>query len=74
MSLLLNDASMCLCVSSVRGPRASACLDTLHQGSSVAISCLQEAAGAFAFLRDVAGLRVEQPRPVDISPEAAGDV
>ena len=32
---------------------------------------MQEAAGAFANLRDVASLRVEQPRPVDISPECA---
>lgn len=32
---------------------------------------MQEAAGAFAHLRDVAALRVEQPRPVDISPECA---
>lgn len=32
---------------------------------------VQEAAGAFAHLRDVASLRVEQPRPVDISPECA---
>ena len=31
----------------------------------------QEAAGAFAHLRDVASLRVEQPRPVDVSPECA---
>ena len=32
---------------------------------------MKEAAGAFANLRDVASLRVEQPRPVDISPECA---
>ncbi|GAB4820758.1 hypothetical protein N2152v2_007804 [Parachlorella kessleri] len=31
----------------------------------------QEAAGSFAFLRDVACLKVESPRPVDISPECA---
>eukprot|EP00891_Asterochloris_glomerata_P000589 jgi/Astpho2/589/e_gw1.00013.8.1_t len=42
------------------------------QGLKDAARKFQEAAGAFAFLRDVAGLRVEQPRPVDISPEAAG--
>ena len=32
---------------------------------------LQEAAGVFAELRDVVSLRVEAPRPVDISPECA---
>jgi programmed cell death 6-interacting protein len=32
---------------------------------------MQEAAGAFAELRDVVSLRVEAPRPVDVSPEAA---
>ena len=31
----------------------------------------QEAAGSFAFLRDVACIKVESPRPVDISPECA---
>lgn len=32
---------------------------------------MQEAAGTFAELRDVVSLRVEAPRPVDVSPEAA---
>ncbi len=70
LSLLLSDAKLaCL---------YPACIALGHQpgwklGSSITIDCLQEAAGAFAFLRDVAGLRVEQPRPVDISPEAAGE-
>lgn len=32
---------------------------------------MQEAAGSYAYLRDVASVRVEQPRPVDISPECA---
>lgn len=31
----------------------------------------QESAGTFAHLRDVASLRVEQPRPLDLTPEAA---
>ena len=31
---------------------------------------LQEAAGAFAELRDVVSLRVEAPRPVDVSPSS----
>ena len=33
---------------------------------------LQEAAGVFGYMRDTAALRVEHPRPVDISPECAG--
>lgn len=37
----------------------------------VATSSVQEAAGTFAELRDVVSLRVEAPRPVDVSPEAA---
>jgi programmed cell death 6-interacting protein len=32
---------------------------------------LQEAAGVFVELRDVVSLRVEAPRPVDVSPECA---
>ena len=32
---------------------------------------MQDAAGVFAELRDVVSLRVEAPRPVDISPECA---
>ena len=32
----------------------------------------QEAAGVFGYMRDTAALRVEHPRPVDISPECAG--
>lgn len=32
---------------------------------------LQEAAGAFAYLRDEASLKMDAPRPVDVSPEAA---
>lgn len=31
----------------------------------------QEAAGTYAFLRDVACLKLEQPRPLDLTPEAA---
>lgn len=31
----------------------------------------QEAAGVFGELRDVVSLRVEAPRPVDVSPECA---
>lgn len=38
---------------------------------SVARFAAQEAAGSFAELRDVVSLRVESPRPVDVSPEAA---
>ena len=37
----------------------------------VGFSSVQEAAGTFAELRDVVSLRVEAPRPVDVSPEAA---
>ena len=40
-------------------------------GCPTSWALVQEAAGAFAHLRDVAALRVEQPRPVDISPECA---
>ncbi len=32
---------------------------------------MQEAAGVFAELRDTVSLRVEAPRPVDLSPECA---
>lgn len=32
---------------------------------------LQEAAGAFAFLRDEASLKMDLPRPADLGPEAA---
>ena len=33
--------------------------------------CLQESAGTYAYLRDSACLKVEQPRPFDLTPEAA---
>ena len=32
---------------------------------------MQEAAGAFAFLRDEASLKMDAPRPADLGPEAA---
>jgi programmed cell death 6-interacting protein len=32
---------------------------------------VQEAAGSYAYLRDVACLKVESPRPLDLSPECA---
>jgi programmed cell death 6-interacting protein len=32
---------------------------------------VQEAAGAFAFLRDEASLKMDAPRPADLGPEAA---
>ena len=72
---------------SCRGPCSTTCSTqttcaALSQESGDCVCCnrsslirifalLQEAAGAFAHLRDVASLRVEQPRPVDISPECA---
>jgi hypothetical protein len=31
----------------------------------------QEAAGTFGFLRDSASLKIDQPRPLDLTPEAA---
>lgn len=31
----------------------------------------QESAGSYAYLRDVACLKVESPRPLDLTPEAA---
>lgn len=31
----------------------------------------QEAAGAFAFLRDEASMKMDSPRPHDVAPEAA---
>ncbi|KAK9909798.1 hypothetical protein WJX75_007558 [Coccomyxa subellipsoidea] len=40
-------------------------------GRKEAAKFFQEAAGSFAELRDVVSLRVESPRPVDVSPEAA---
>ncbi|CAL8461578.1 g1109 [Coccomyxa elongata] len=40
-------------------------------GRKEAAKYFQEAAGTFAELRDVVSLRVEAPRPVDVSPEAA---
>jgi len=33
---------------------------------------LQEASGTFGYLRDVASVKVEAPRPVDVAPECAG--
>ena len=32
----------------------------------------QEASGTFGYLRDVASVKVEAPRPVDVGPECAG--
>lgn len=32
---------------------------------------LQESAGSYAYLRDTASLKVESPRPLDLTPEAA---
>lgn len=33
---------------------------------------LQEASGTFGYLRDVASVKVETPRPVDVGPECSG--
>ena len=72
LSLLFSEATVLPCIQRV-WPSSSSLFGHTQQGPPVTINHLQEAAGAFAFLRDVAGLRVEQPRPVDISPEAAGE-
>lgn len=39
--------------------------------SAAAPLAVQEAAGAFAFLRDEASLKMDTPRPADLGPEAA---
>lgn len=39
----------------------------IHESNGI----LQEAAGVWVLLRDGASLKVEQPRPIDISPECA---
>ena len=35
-------------------------------------AALQEASGTFGYLRDVASVKVEAPRPVDVGPECCG--
>ena len=35
-------------------------------------SAVQEASGTFGYLRDVASVKVEAPRPVDVGPECTG--
>ena len=40
-------------------------------GLSNAVRLFQEAAGAFAYLRDATSLKVDAPRPIDLSPECA---
>jgi len=40
-------------------------------GLNAAIKLFQEAAGAFAHLRDHVALKVDTPRPIDLSPECA---
>ncbi len=46
------------------------CVPTSEPHESI-LGLAQDAAGVFAELRDVVSLRVEAPRPVDISPECA---
>ena len=46
-------------------------LDT-DEGVKVACRCYQEAAGVFAHLREHVSLKVDAPRPEDVSPEGAG--
>lgn len=40
-------------------------------GLGTAVRLFQEAAGAFAYLRDTASLKVDVPRPIDLTPECA---
>ena len=43
----------------------------LRLPTAAAPPAVQEAAGAFAFLRDEASLKMDAPRPADLGPEAA---
>ena len=42
------------------------------EGVKVACRCYQEAAGVFGYLREHVSLKVDAPRPEDVSPEGAG--
>lgn len=70
-SIHFEKAAVMFNIGAVLTQQALACDRTQDQGMKDAAKRFQEAAGAFANLRDVASLRVEQPRPVDISPECA---
>lgn len=70
-SIHFEKAAIMFNLGAVLTQQALACDRTQDQGMKDAAKKFQEAAGAFAHLRDVAALRVEQPRPVDISPECA---
>lgn len=70
-SIHFEKAAVMFNLGAVLTQQALACDRTQDQGMKDAAKKFQEAAGAFAHLRDVASLRVEQPRPVDISPECA---
>ncbi len=41
-------------------------------GDHLSSCAAQEASGTFGYLRDVASVKVEAPRPVDVGPECTG--
>ncbi|KAK9820581.1 hypothetical protein WJX72_011897 [[Myrmecia] bisecta] len=71
-SIHFEKAAVLFNVGAVLSQQAIACDRSSDQGIKDAARRFQEAAGVFAYLRDVVSLKVEAPRPVDISPECAG--
>lgn len=58
-------------VSQVHGDAAFVVLMARQGDGDSVCAVVQEAAGVWVQLRDGSSLKVEQPRPVDISPECA---
>lgn len=70
-SLHFEKAAIAFNLGAVQSQLALACDRKTDAGLKESAKLFQESAGTYAYLRDVACLKVEQPRPLDLTPESA---
>eukprot|EP00208_Stichococcus_sp_RCC1054_P002835 CAMPEP_0206140322 /NCGR_PEP_ID=MMETSP1473-20131121/9097_1 /ASSEMBLY_ACC=CAM_ASM_001109 /TAXON_ID=1461547 /ORGANISM="Stichococcus sp, Strain RCC1054" /LENGTH=740 /DNA_ID=CAMNT_0053534441 /DNA_START=308 /DNA_END=2527 /DNA_ORIENTATION=- len=70
-SIHFEKAAILFNIAAIASQMAVATDRTTDAGVKEAARFFQEAAGAFAFLRDEASLKMDTPRPHDVGPEAA---
>ncbi|KAL4420092.1 hypothetical protein ABPG77_000573 [Micractinium sp. CCAP 211/92] len=70
-SIHFEKAAVLFNLGAVQSQMALACDRKTDQGLKESAKYFQDSAGSFGYLRDVASLKLESPRPLDLTPEAA---
>lgn len=70
-SIHFEKAAVVFNLGAVQSQLALACDRKTDQGLKESAKFFQDSAGSFGYLRDAATLKVESPRPLDLTPEAA---